>query len=42
MIPLISGTLLKVDFCCKFMLNHDIKIYFRQFAKNYRLGNGNV
>ena len=33
MIFLISGTLLKEESCCKFMLKHDIKNYFRQFTK---------
>ena len=28
-----SGTLLKEGPCCKFMLKHDIKNYFRQFTK---------
>ena len=33
MISFISGTLLKEEPCCKFMLKHDIKNYFRQFTK---------
>ena len=46
MICFMSGTLLKEEPCCKFMLNHDIKSYFRQFThllpvkyNTHRLGN---
>ena len=33
MISFISGTLLKKEPCCKFMLKYDIKNYFRQLKK---------
>ena len=33
MIPFISGTHLKEEPFCEFMLKHDIKSYFRQFRK---------
>ena len=32
MVSFISGTLLKEEPCCKFMLKHEIKNYFRQFV----------
>ena len=33
MISFISGTLLREESCCKFMLKYDIKSYLRQFTK---------
>ena len=33
MISFISGILLKDEPCCKFMLKHDIKDYFRESTK---------
>ena len=47
MISFISGTLLKEELCCKFMLKHDIKNYSEKFTKiqhtekynTHRLGN---
>ena len=33
MISFISGTLLREESCCKFMLKYDIKNYLRQFTK---------
>ena len=33
MTSFISGTLLKQESCCKFMLKYDLKNYFRQFTK---------
>ena len=33
MVSFISGTLLKEEPCCKFMLKHYIKDYLRQLAK---------
>ena len=35
MISFISGTRLKKEPCCKFMLKHDNKNYFRQFTKTF-------
>ena len=32
-----SGTLLKEEPCCKFMLNYNIKSYFREFTKTSSL-----
>ena len=33
MISFISGTFLKEELCCKFILKHDIKNHVRQFKK---------
>ena len=33
MVSFVSGTLLKKELCCKFMLKCDIKNYFQQFTK---------
>ena len=37
MISFISGTLLRDKPCCTFMLKHEIKNYFRQFAKTLNI-----
>ena len=37
MISFISRTLLKEEPCCKSMLKHDIKKYFKQFTKTLLL-----
>ena len=37
MISFITGTLLNEEPCCKFMLNHDIKNHFLQFANTFSI-----
>ena len=37
MISFISGTISREEPCCKFMLKHDIKNYFRQFTKTFTI-----
>ena len=36
MTSFISGTLLKEEPCCKFMLKYEFKNYFRQIYENFK------